>query len=262
VRLRKAFTLVELLVVIGIIAVLIAILMPSLARARMSANLVNCQSNFRQIHTAILFYVGENNGFLPRSSGDDWGPEGTNAGTFIRLTQLLGTPFKDENVDTLSPVFTCVESVGSQGTLVWAPNLIRTVQFNPRAFPGYDQLKSYPLEYPQRKLASINNNAEKVAFYEATQIPIWNMCPEPESIFLDGWRWDWGHKYTDPPADGDYSRWETPVAVGVNRDDGWWVCAIRFRHMKGKVTPVAFFDGHVESRRADEIRVRDVCINK
>jgi len=85
-----------LLVVIGIIAVLIAILLPALNRARGSANMVTCESNFRQIYTAITFYVHENKGLLPWSSRNDpsyWGPQGTNAITFIKLSQLLGTKF-------------------------------------------------------------------------------------------------------------------------------------------------------------------------
>src|SRR5687767_2702411 len=69
VRPRKAFTLVELLVVIGIIAVLIAVLMPALNRARMSADLVKCQANFRQVHAAISMYAGENKGVLPWEIG-------------------------------------------------------------------------------------------------------------------------------------------------------------------------------------------------
>lgn len=60
-----AFTLVELLVVIGIIAVLISILLPSLNRARMSANLVACQSNLKQVAQGLLLYANENNGSLP-----------------------------------------------------------------------------------------------------------------------------------------------------------------------------------------------------
>lgn len=64
-RRRGAFTLVELLVVIGIIALLVSILLPSLNRAREAAKRANCLSNLRGIGQFCVMYVNQNKGFLP-----------------------------------------------------------------------------------------------------------------------------------------------------------------------------------------------------
>ena len=65
VRRSRAFTLVELLVVIGIIAVLIAVLLPVLNRAREHARSIACQSNMHQLLLAFTMYVGEHKGHTP-----------------------------------------------------------------------------------------------------------------------------------------------------------------------------------------------------
>src|SRR3954452_12099630 len=63
---KTAFTLVELLVVIGIIAVLIGILLPVLSVAQESARRVKCASNLRQLGQGMLSYASANNGQFPR----------------------------------------------------------------------------------------------------------------------------------------------------------------------------------------------------
>jgi prepilin-type N-terminal cleavage/methylation domain-containing protein/prepilin-type processing-associated H-X9-DG protein len=62
---RRAFTLVELLVVIAVIAILAAVLLPVLSAAQNRASQINCLNNLRQLQAGWCLYVGENNDSLP-----------------------------------------------------------------------------------------------------------------------------------------------------------------------------------------------------
>ena len=64
-RRKRGFTLVELLVVIGIIALLISILLPALAKARKSATKIKCSNNLRSVGQLFYTYAANNRGFLP-----------------------------------------------------------------------------------------------------------------------------------------------------------------------------------------------------
>src|SRR5688572_917971 len=72
---RAAFTLVELLVVVAIVAMLIALILPAVRRAREQANGVACASNLRQLMMACLLFAQDHNGHLPGNQHDAENPD-------------------------------------------------------------------------------------------------------------------------------------------------------------------------------------------
>lgn len=98
---RKGFTLIELLVVVAIIAILAAMLLPALSRARESARQAVCMSNLKQLSLVLLQYAEDYNGYLPTCGGSEIA-EGSrtvfywkvyNRGYFIGIDPYVGTKF-------------------------------------------------------------------------------------------------------------------------------------------------------------------------
>ena len=238
-RCRKsagAFTLVELLVVIGIIAVLIAILLPALGRARAQANTLACLSNQRQIGLAINMFANDHDGYVPKGFFNS-GP--------VAYAPEVGTPwgYTDPlwNWDyVIQPYFNNNKNVlrcpaDDTGNFRWKNN-----DNNPALDPKERLIDNVPGSYRLNKSnqANVGTHAPWECAYKLSQIKKSSdqivIC---EGTYVDssGPGWD---------AWGDVATWEKNANGAVSKANKTNVAWDRH---PGKKSNYTFLDGHAET---------------
>ena len=234
-RKQRGFTLVELLVVIGIIALLVAMLLPALNKARRQANLTACLSNQRQLLLAVIMYTNENKGYFPGGlvfgSSDfaaynptSYNPYAVNKNPAYPM-YLAKYVSKSKDIARCPAVQEVKETSGlwfEPATNYWYPNSLSLSPEQIREVWSGPTSPIYPAMTPQ-KLVNVRYPTEKVVII-------------------------------------DYQTWHEKVAIQINliAATGPPQDATGFKGGSRRIVPMGFADGHAAAHQTFEMRRPDV----
>lgn len=236
---KRAFTLVELLVVIGIIALLISILLPALNRAREAANTAKCLSNMRQLQVAQTAYASDNRGYLVQAGMGEGGASGNeNLGWFVALQKYSSTSML-ARCPSDDSVFWDGQTIGVMELVNGAPTMVqknRKTSYGINNFLDRDLCPWGPNQDPSAvppgglyvKITKVRYASNVVQFCEMPRTGRFAVADHPH---VENW-------VTSPP----WVAASEAMAINAHGGKPGWDCKANYSFLDGHAETLAFRD--------------------
>jgi prepilin-type N-terminal cleavage/methylation domain-containing protein/prepilin-type processing-associated H-X9-DG protein len=241
---RAGFTLIELLVVIAIIAILAALLMPALSKARMRAQAIACLNNTHQLDLALQLYIDDHENKLPYNLGMSGNP-GTSLRTNLNwVNNVMTWDLSSDNTNQTTITEASLGDYTSRNTGIYRCPADYTLSLIQQGAGWSHRLRSYSLNAMIGNAGAFSasgvniNNPGYQQFFKSTQVP----HPADIFTFLD--------EHPDSVGDGYFLNKVAVVsssAYGYGSSQHEWTDLPASYHNRS--ASFAFADGHASLHR-------------
>ena len=257
-RARTAgFTLIELLVVIAIVAILAALLLPALSRAKEQANSAKCKSNLRQIALALQSYVNDTEAYPLSSSAT--GPTIRAGQPYTRWHTDL-KPYLGQ--DWIDPIYKCPSKTAYEDQMTAMGNVISvygSYGYNDHGVEKYESTIRLGLdgsyewspdasEWHPRRASSVKNPSDMIALGDCIYGQVYAE-PKPGGGI-------------DPKYVGGTDSFSMSLRRAIGTDPTRSAAMTRERQRHGGRYNVAFCDSHVESLKTNALFATEITVLK